>query len=237
MTNLYRKKAVFNWSGGKDSALALYKILQDKNYEIISLLTIVNKETQYSSMHRIPVSLLKAQAKSIGLPIYIVNLPPKGDINDYETNMAEAVLYFKSLGVNYFVFGDIFLEDVRAYREKQLKPFNIKVVEPLWGQSSQNIMKDFLSSGLKTIIITTDAEKLGEEYIGQEINMDLLNSFPKDIDICGEKGEYHTFCYDGKIFKSPIKFSLDRAKIQNYKIKDENGIEKEFRYWYGSIVP
>ena len=107
MTNLYRKKAVFNWSGGKDSALALYKILQDKNYEITSLLTTVNKETQYSSMHRIPVSLLKAQAKSIGLPIYIVNLPPKGDINDYETNMAETVLYFKSLGVNYFVFGDM----------------------------------------------------------------------------------------------------------------------------------
>ena len=227
-----RKKAVFNWSGGKDSALALYKILQDNDYEIISLLTTINGDTQRSSMHGIPVSVLESQAKSIGLPIYIVDLMPRGDINDYETEMRKVIYHFKSLGATHFVFGDIFFKDIRAYREKQLTPYGITVVEPLWNKSSQEIMEEFLYSGLKTIIVTTDAEKLGAEYIAREIDKNLVMSFPEKIDICGENGEYHTLCYDGGMFRYRVEFSLGKVTRQSYRIKNENGIEKEYSYWF-----
>jgi len=130
---MIKVKAVFNWSGGKDSAHALLRAMDSGCYEIVALLTTVNRDTYRSTMHGIPLALLEVQAASIGIPLYIVDLTPKGNMEDYSSAMLQAVQHFKTLGVTHFIFGDIFLHDVRQYREQQLVPHGIEVVEPLWG--------------------------------------------------------------------------------------------------------
>lgn len=128
-------KAVFNWSGGKDSAHALWRARQSELYDIVALLTTINRDSQRSTMHGIPLPLLQAQADSIGIPLHIVNLTPQGNLENYAEAMTCAALHFKEQGVTHFIFGDIYLHDVRAYRERQLAPLGIEVVEPLWGSS------------------------------------------------------------------------------------------------------
>lgn len=227
-----KTKAVFNWSGGKDSALALYKILRSGEYEIVSLLTTVNRESNLSSMHNIPLSLLRKQADSIGLPLYIAGLTPKGTMEDYELAMRQAVDHFSELGVTHFIFGDIFLHDVRAYREKQLAPYGISVVEPLWNKTSAEIMEEFLASGLQTVIVTTTAGVLGKEFVGQDIHRELIGRFPEGTDVCGENGEYHTFCYGGGMFRKPVPFRLAEPTLHTYPIRHEDGTVKEYSYWF-----
>ena len=149
-------KAVFNWSGGKDSAHALWRARQSELYDIVALLTTINRDSQRSTMHGIPLPLLQAQADSIGIPLHIVNLTPQGNLENYAEAMTCAALHFKEQGVTHFIFGDIYLHDVRAYRERQLAPLGIEVVEPLWGVvSSEIVMQQYLASGLKTVIVTT----------------------------------------------------------------------------------
>ena len=132
-----RVKAVFNWSGGKDSAHALLRALKSGRYEIVALLTTVNRDTRRSTMHGIPLPLLQAQAASIGIPLHAVDLAPAGTMEDYGAAMARTAERFKRQGVRCFIFGDIFLHDVRTYRERQLAPLGIEVAEPLWGRSSE----------------------------------------------------------------------------------------------------
>lgn len=191
-----RRRAVFNWSGGKDSALALQTVLREDRYEVVSLLTTVDASNDSSSMHGIPAELLRMQADSIGLPIRIV--PTGKGIEDYERAMAEAVGDFVARGAEHFIFGDIFLQDVRAYRERQLEPYGVTVVEPLWGQGPERIMAAFLASGLETVVVTTDASCLGADWIGRTIDGTFRDDLPDGVDPCGENGEYHTFCHGGR---------------------------------------
>lgn len=228
-------KAVFNWSGGKDSAHALLRAIESEKYEIVALLTTVNRDTHRSTMHGIPLPLLEAQAASIGIPLYIVDLTPKGNMEDYSSAMSQAVLHFKDLGVTHFIFGDIFLHDVRRYREQQLAPHDIKVVEPLWGQSSEKVIEDFLLSGLKTIIVTTMADGLGAAAIGKLIDREFVSLLSADIDPNGENGEYHTFCYDGPIFQYPVAFHLGEAFLQSYDIRLDDGTVKTYSYWFANL--
>lgn len=144
-----RIKAVFNWSGGKDSALALWKVLQAGEYEVVSLLTTVNRENQRSSMHAIPVALLQKQAESIGIPLYVAELEPGREMQGYEETMRLAVNHFLKMGVMHFIFGDIFLHDVKVYRERQLAPYGITVAEPLWGNPLRKSWKTFWLPGFK----------------------------------------------------------------------------------------
>ncbi len=230
-----KNKAVFNWSGGKDSALALYKILQEQEYEVVALLTTVNRDNRRSTMHAIPVSLLEKQADSLGIPLYIVNLMSNGLIGDYEKAMSEAVSHFKEQGVTHFIFGDIFLHDVKSYREEKLNPLGITVVEPLGGKSSEEIMDDFLASGLQTIVVTTMADILDESFIGRHIDRNFVKDLPEGADICGENGEYHTFCYSGSIFRYPVAYRLDRPFRKTYPVKMDDGSEKDFSYWFAGL--
>lgn len=229
-----KKKAVFNWSGGKDSALALYKALQSDEYEIISLLTTVSRDSSCSSMHLIPTEFLQMQADSIGIPLYQVLLPSK-DLEGYEREMIKAVQHFKSQGVTHFIFGDIFLHDVKAYREKQLHPYGIEIVEPLWNKSSEEVIADFLASGIKTKIVITQANKLNEAYIGKELNAEFVKSLPEDVDPCGENGEYHTFVYDGPIFSKAVEFSLSEPQKLSFDVNMDNGTTQTFHYWQVKI--
>ena len=228
-----RKKAVFNWSGGKDSALALQKILEANEFEVVSLLTTLNEETQKSSIHSIPLELLSRQAESIGLPLYTALFAK--DLKNYDEKMHEAIVYFKKLGVTHFIFGDIFLSDIKAYRENKLNPLGIEVVEPLWNKTSNEIIEDFFTSGIKTKIIVTQADKLDQTFIGKELDSTLANTFPDDVDVCGENGEYHTFCYAGGLFKKEVVFSISETTKISYAITLDNGTTKTFEYWQAEL--
>lgn len=230
-----RIKAVFNWSGGKDSAHALLRAQQSDKYEIVALLTTVNRETRRSTMHGIPLPLLQVQADSIGIPLYVVDLTPKGNMENYGTAMSQAVEYFKAQGVTHFIFGDIFLHDVRKYRVEQLAPHGIEVVEPLWGKTSEEVIADFLKSGLRTVIVTTMADALGMVAIGREIDREFVDSLPHDIDPNGENGEYHTFCYDGPIFRYPIPFRLGKPFSRSYDIRLDDGSVRSYSYWFADL--
>lgn len=230
-----REKAVFNWSGGKDSALALYKILQAGEYEVVALLTTINRDNQRSSMHAIPVALLQKQAASIGIPLYMVDLESKSGITLYEEGMTKAVYHFKKAGVKNFIFGDIFLHDVKSYREKQLQPHGIKVVEPLWGKTSEEIMTEFLASGLQTVVVTITADMLNPKFIGRLIDPTFPGDLPQEADVCGENGEYHTFCYAGGMFRTPIPFSLGQPLKMTYPITLDDGTTKEYSYWFANL--
>ena len=228
-------KAVFNWSGGKDSAHALWRAIRSGRYEIVALLTTVNRDTHRSTMHGIPMPLLEAQAESIGIPLQVVDLTPKGNMEDYAEAMSRAVEEFKARGVTHFIFGDIFLHDVRKYREQQLAPHGIEVVEPLWGQSSEEVMRDYLATGLKTVVVTTMADGLGAGAIGQVIDAGFVASLPAGTDPNGENGEYHTFCHDGPIFRSPVSFRLGEPFSESYDIRLDDGGTKTYTYWFADL--
>ncbi len=228
-----RKKAVFNWSGGKDSALALLKILEQDEFNVVSLLTTINQETLTSSVHSIPVDILDKQAKSIGIPLYTVLFAK--DLSDYDSKMSDTVDFFKKQGVTHFIFGDIFLTDIKTYREKKLNPLGIEVVEPLWNKSSAEVMNDFLKSGIKTKIIVTQANKLNETFIGKDLNHETISLFPDDVDVCGQNGEYHTLSYAGRLFKNKVDFTILHTNKISYDIKLDNGKTKTFEYWQAKI--
>jgi len=190
-----RIRAVFNWSGGKDSAHALWRAMRSGDYEIVALLTTVDGSTRRSTMHGIPAALLQAQAERIGIPLY----------------------------------------DVRAYRERQLAPFGIEVVEPLWGESSQEVMADFLASGLKTVVVTTMDDGLGRAAVGRVVDRDFVASLPAGTDPNGENGEYHTFCYDGPIFASPVPFRLGTPFSRSYDVRLDDGTSKSYAYWFADL--
>ena len=230
-----KKKAVLNWSGGKDSAHALLKVLQSGEYDVVSLLTTVNRSTCLSTMHNIPISLLEVQSRHIGIPLRVVQLNPGGNMEDYNIAMDTVTREFIEQGVTHFIFGDIFLHDVRSYREQQLNPLGIKVVEPLWGKSSKDIMADFLATGLKTIVVTTMADGLGQSAIGQLIDEDFIANLPLDCDPNGENGEYHTFCYDGPIYNTPIPFTMGIPYSKSFDIRLDDGSKKTFTYCFTEL--
>ena len=230
-----KKKAVFNWSGGKDSAHALLRVMETGEYEIVALLTTTNRDTRLSTMHNIPLSLLQAQSESIGIPLAIVELKPKGNLSDYTEAICKAALDFKEKGVTHFIYGDIFLHDIRKYREELLLPLGIEVVEPLWGPSSAEIIEAYLESGLKTVVVTTENDGLGMEAIGKVIDRDFIEHLPPTCDPNGENGEYHTFCYDGPIFRQAVGYRLGMPVRESHDIKLDDGTVKTFTYCFANL--
>lgn len=211
------------------------------DYEIVALLTTVDGSTRRSTMHGIPAALLQAQAERIGIPLYRLDLAPNGDMADYGAAMSRAVAHFGARGVTHFIFGDIFLHDVRAYRERQLAPFGIEVVEPLWGESSQEVMADFLASGLKTVVVTTMDDGIGRAAVGRVVDRDFVASLPAGTDPNGENGEYHTFCYDGPICASPCPFRLGTPFQRSYDVparrRDVEELRLLVRRSAGGVIP
>ncbi|HRB19184.1 MAG TPA: hypothetical protein PKZ14_03810 [Chitinophagales bacterium] len=149
--------------------------------------------------------------------------------------MTEAITHFKNQNVTHFIFGDIFLADVKAYRESKLNPLGIEVVEPLWSKTSEEIFKEFLQSGIKSKIIVTQADKLDQSFIGIDLDENFMEKLPERVDVCGENGEYHTFSYDGPIFKKKIEFEISDIKKITYTFKMDDGEMKDFEYWQALI--
>lgn len=216
------KKAYFNWSSGKDSAFALYKILQQKEYRIEKLITNVNEDYQRVSMHGLHENLLEAQAKSIDIPLEKIYFPADVTMDLYNQKMKDKTTELKSLGLNHAVFGDVFLEDLKKYRDSKLKEVGITGVYPLWKQDTKTILKEFLKLGFKTITVCVNAKKLGKEFVGRVIDEDFINELPDSVDVCGENGEFHTFCFDGPIFKNPVEFEIGEKVLKSYTLNKDD---------------
>ncbi len=236
-----KEKALFCWSGGKDSAMALYQIIQENNYEVVALLTTLNSNFKRVSMHGVREELLEQQAKAIGLPLLKVYVS-EGTNDEYEKAMEKLLLEQKAKGVGKVVFGDIFLEDLRAYRENNLKKVGLKAVFPLWKKDTSELITYFLSAGFKTITCCVNDTFLGEEQVGAEITSDFINSLPVKVDPCGENGEFHTFCYDGPVFKWPVTFTTGEKVYRPLQVKKDRGdacpgatVTKGF--WYCDLLP
>ncbi|MEI6949477.1 diphthine--ammonia ligase [Paraflavisolibacter sp. H34] len=214
-------KSYFNWSGGKDSALALYHALQDSNYAIEKLLTSVNAQYRRISMHGVREELLEQQAAAIGLPLQKLVLPDQPSMSVYEQQMEQTVTGLLQEGFTHSFFGDIFLEDLRAYRETQLAKAGLQAVFPLWKRNTRELMEEFLSLGFKTVVVCTKAEVLDASFAGRIIDRDFLNDLPPGVDPCGENGEFHTFVFDGPIFKKPVPFQVGEKVLRQYQAPKE----------------
>jgi uncharacterized protein (TIGR00290 family) len=195
---------VFSWSGGKDSAMALHALLRDSEFEVVALLTTVTEGYERISMHGVRNELLRRQAESIGLPVEEVRIPPSCVNSIYEARMAEAVLRFRDRGVMRFGFGDIFLEDLRAYREQKLLQANMTALFPIWKVDTRELAERFLKDGFRAIAACIDPRKLDKSFAGRELDTSFFRDLPAGVDPCGENGEFHTFVFDGPIFRSPV---------------------------------
>lgn len=195
---------VFSWSGGKDSAMALHVLLRDPQFEVVTLLTTVTEGYERISMHGVRQELLLRQAQSIGLPVEEVRIPPQCPNSTYETRMSEVVLRFRERGILHFAFGDIFLEDLRAYREEKLSRANMRALFPIWKVDTRELAARFLKDGFRAITACVDPRKLDKSFAGRELDAAFFRDLPPNVDPCGENGEFHTFVHDGPIFRSPI---------------------------------
>ena len=222
----------FNWSSGKDSALALHYLQQDNEYDIDLLLSTINAANDRVAMHGTQSELLKAQAEATGLKLSLLELPEQPSMEEYNSIMKNEILRLKDLGYEYSGFGDIFLEDIRQYREAMLSPIGIKPVFPLWKKDTSALMHDFLEQGFRTVIVAAKADLMRKEFLGQEITKDLLKELPKEVDPCGENGEFHTFCFDGPIFQEPVKFTLGEKVYKTYPNPDKKSAQKEIGFWF-----
>ena len=241
-------KAIFNWSSGKDSALSLYKILQNPDYKIEYLLTSVNEQFQRISMHGVRVELLEAQAKSIDLPLKIMQIPEMPTMEVYETVMMHTLTELQKNGITHSVFGDIFLEDLRKYREDQLAKIGFEGVFPIWKIPSKELIDEFLQLGFKTIVVCVNERYLDKSFVGRIIDQSFINDLPENVDLCGENGEFHTFTFDGPIFSEPINFEIGEIVYRKYeKPKTEDLSETacdtsssdafDYGFWYCDLIP
>lgn len=233
-----KPKAIFNWSSGKDSALALYKILKEEKFEVTSLLTSINKEFQRISMHGVHVSLLEKQAESLGFPLIKMELPKEPTMEEYRELMNKMMNDLKSQGITHSVFGDIFLEDLKKYREDQLRSIGMEGVFPLWKINTTDLIREFLDLGFKTIVVCVNETYLDKSFAGRIIDEDFIKDLPENVDVCGENGEFHTFTFNGPLFKNPVEFEIGEIVKKTYpKPKsDENSEDDEYVFWFCDLI-
>ncbi len=208
------KKVLFSWSGGKDSALALYEIQKDPAYEIVALLTTVTEDYDRVSMHGFRTELLVAQAASLSLPLKQIKISKDATNDDYENRMRESLTQFQNDGVLSVVFGDIFLEDLKKYREDKLAQVDMGAIFPLWKKDTKELANKFINTGFKALITCVDTNVLDARFTGRDYDTDFLSDLPAGVDPCGENGEFHTFVYNGPIFKEPLGFERGEVVLR-----------------------
>lgn len=236
-----KEKIIFNWSGGKDSALCLYKIIQQKQYAILCLLTSVSEPYQRVSMHGVRLDVLEAQTKSIGLPLYKMFIPEMPSMEVYEELMMSTLGSLKAQGATASLFGDIFLEDLRAYREHQLSKIGLKGVFPLWKIDTKELVREFIDLGFKAITTCVNDNYLDKSFVGRIIDYDFINDLPANVDPCGENGEFHSFVFDGPIFKTPVSYIKGELVYKKYnapKQSEDDNKESPFEngFWYCDLL-
>ncbi len=193
-----------SWSSGKDSAWALH-VARQQGLEIVALLSTLNAQFRRVAMHGVREELLDAQAESLGLPLVKVPLPWPCPNQAYEQAMSEAMQQARNEGVEQMIFGDLFLQDIRKYREEKLAPTGIAPVFPIWGLDTASLARDMVASGLRAHLTCIDPKKLSPDFAGRSFDPRLLEDLPKSVDPCGENGEFHTFAFDGPMFAQPVE--------------------------------
>lgn len=208
-------KVIFAWSGGKDSAMALYEIRKNPDIEVVALLTTVTRDYDRISMHGVRVELLEKQAHSIGLPLEKVFISPSSSNEEYEAAMRETLEKYKLLGVTAVAFGDLFLEDLRKYREEKLAQVEMKGIFPIWMRDTSKLAREFISLGFKAIVSCADSQAGTGEFAGREFDERLLAELPEGCDPCFENGECHSFVYDGPVFREPISVKTGEVVLRD----------------------
>jgi uncharacterized protein (TIGR00290 family) len=193
-----------SWSSGKDSAWTLHRLRQDPGIEIAALVTTVNAEFNRVAMHAVRRELLRAQAEAAGLPLVEVPIPYPCSNAEYETLMRSLIGRLRADGVTHMAFGDLFLPDIRAYREKQLRGTGIAPLFPLWEEPTAALARDMIAGGLRAVLTCVDPKQLAPAFCGRQFDSALLDSLPAGVDPCGEKGEFHSFAYAGPMFSHAI---------------------------------
>lgn len=223
-----RKPVLLSWSGGKDSALALYHLRRMEQYEVIGLLTTVSDEYRRVSHHGVLEALLERQAAALGLPLDRVYVPTHGALpcthDLFVEMMAQKLTGYCQKGVHYVAHGDIFLEDLRRYRETNLARLGMQGLFPLWHRATSELVEEFVRLGFRAVLSCVDGQKLDASFAGREIDRSLLDDLPPTVDPCGEYGEYHSFVYDGPMFREPIGIQVGER------------VQRE-RCWYAELLP
>jgi uncharacterized protein (TIGR00290 family) len=237
-------KTYLNWSSGKDAALALYLLQNNKEYTIEKLVTTVNSEVDRVSMHGLRKDLLIQQAQSLEIPLQLIELDGTVSMEEYNSVMKKSVSQLVEDGFTHSVFGDIFLEDLKKYREEQLKTVGITAVFPLWKKDTKELILEFINLGFKAITVCINAKVLDKSFCGREIDLEFIKSLPASVDPCGENGEFHTFVYDGPNFKEPVKFEIGEIIERTYTAsKSDKDCFKDkpqswdTAFWYCDLIP
>lgn len=236
-------QALMSWSGGKDSALALHHALRNPRYHVAHLLTSVNAHYQRVSMHGVRVELLEAQAQRIGLPLTQLTLPEMPSMVDYDHALRTTMTTLRQQGATHAIYGDIFLEDLRAYREQQLARVPLHGVFPLWQRAGGDILREFLEEGFRAIIVCVNDRYLDASFCGRLLDRDFLRDLPPGVDPCGENGEYHSFVFDAPYFSQPIAFAKGELVRRTYAppagsaANGEVGDPFAAGFWYCDLLP
>jgi uncharacterized protein (TIGR00290 family) len=220
-----KEKVILSWSGGKDSALALYELEKTESYEIAALLTTVAQEYDRISMHGVQRILLERQAECLGFPLEKVFISKDSSNEDYESKMREVLAKYVTAGVRSAVFGDIFLEDLRRHREDNLSKMGMKGIFPIWRRDTRELAHTFIDLGFSAVITCVDSSVLDKTFIGRAFDESFLSQLPSTVDPCGENGEFHSFVYDGPIFREPILHTKGEVVL------------RENRFYYCDLTP
>ena len=209
------EKVLFAWSGGKDSAMALYEAQKSEKYDVVALLTIVTQDYDRISMHGVRRALLEEQAALLGIPLETILISKHSSNEEYEAKMKEALVRYKKEDIVSVVFGDIFLEDLKKYREDNLAKVGLKGVFPIWKRDTRELAAAFIDLGFKAIITCVDSKSLDKSFAGRVFDKQFLSDLPNGIDPCGENGEFHSFVYDGPIFSRGIIFEKGQVVLRD----------------------
>jgi len=207
-------KAFVSWSGGKETSLSCYRIMKKEDVKVACLLNMVSEDGRHSRSHGIRAELLKTQAEAMGIPL----LQRKTTWKTYEEEFKKAVLDLKRQGIQAGIFGDIDLQEHRDWVERVCKEIEVEPILPLWKGKREDLLKEFIRAGFKAIVVATNADFLGREWLGRQINEEFIEDLKAskiEVDLCGEKGEYHTFVYDGPIFKKSIDFGIGKKMLKD----------------------
>jgi len=217
VTDTAPEPIVLSWSGGKDSSLALQALRRDPRFEVVALLTSITRGYDRISIHGVRRALLEAQARAVGLPLYEVTLEPASSNDAYEAAFARAIDELRAAfpDVRRIAFGDLFLEDVRAYRERLLTPLGLEAHFPLWGENTNALARRFIDDGFRATLVCVDTTQLDGAFVGREFDRTLLGDAPASMDPCGERGEFHTFVTDGPVFDSRVECTLGERVLRD----------------------
>jgi uncharacterized protein (TIGR00290 family) len=214
-------RAAISWSSGKDSAIAFYRIRMSGKFEVSCLLTTITDQFRRVSMHGVREELLDLQAESVGVPLAKLRIPYPCPNSVYEQKMHHLLSELKTGGVTHCVFGDLFLQDIRRYREEKLAQIGIQPVFPVWGENTSELAHEMISEGFRAVVTCVDTRKLDASFAGRDFDRSFLDDLPRNVDPCGENGEFHTFVYDGPVFRERIEVEIgERVLREGYQFVD-----------------